>query len=631
MADWQLEDRTPGNTITGPKGDTGPMGPQGPQGARGDAGAPGAKGDQGAQGFTGPQGDRGPTGLTGAKGDRGATGADGPQGIVGPRGSQGVQGEVGPRGNTGLQGQQGPQGGVGPKGDQGIQGPKGDQGIQGVVGPKGDQGVVGPQGVKGDQGAGVAIKGSRATPNDLPATGNAAGDTYIMTTTGSGFMAGDGYSYTGTQFLNVGQIRGPQGVQGTKGDTGAQGAKGDQGIQGVQGAKGDPGTNGVDGAQGIQGVQGVKGDTGAQGPQGIQGVKGDTGAQGAQGAAGTPADMTVVNGKLNKAGDTMTGDLVISKTSPIITFKNTDTSKGFNGQWNAYHATNTGRMNWDYFDKNNAGTASYSFGPGGDIYTVQLGDLKTYIDGKVLKTGDTMSGPLVAPRFIVNGTAGDAGYWLNSRTTNGDPLMILNQVGQFNIYNTAKGVTPFALDIITGSVSTPLFGDLKTYIDNGAVPAGAVQQFARSSAPNGWVKANGAALSRSTYATLFAAIGTTFGAGDGSTTFNVPDLRGEFLRGFDDGRGVDSGRGFGTLQGQNLPNHQFRMPLGFDGTTFYGWYTAGNVPAFGSETQASVGRLLVGGTNNSGAIRVAYTDSTPLNISGENRSRNVALLTCIKY
>lgn len=79
-------------------------------------------------------------------------------------------------------------------------------------------------------------------------------------------------------------------------------------------------------------------------------------------------------------------------------------------------------------------------------------------------------------------------------------------------------------------------------------PAGQVAHFARTSPPAGWLKCNGAAVSRTTYARLFAAIGTTFGAGDGSTTFNLPDARGEFLRGLDDGRGVDAGRALGSAQ-----------------------------------------------------------------------------------
>lgn len=80
------------------------------------------------------------------------------------------------------------------------------------------------------------------------------------------------------------------------------------------------------------------------------------------------------------------------------------------------------------------------------------------------------------------------------------------------------------------------------------VPSGAVMTFAMNTAPTGWLKANGAAVSRTTYAALFSAIGTTFGVGNGSTTFNLPDLRGEFMRGWDDGRGVDSGRAFGSAQ-----------------------------------------------------------------------------------
>lgn len=86
------------------------------------------------------------------------------------------------------------------------------------------------------------------------------------------------------------------------------------------------------------------------------------------------------------------------------------------------------------------------------------------------------------------------------------------------------------------------------------VPAGFVMMFAANAAPTGFVKANGAAISRSTYATLFSAIGTTFGVGDGSTTFNVPDLRGYFPRGWADNGSIDSGRTFGTTQGATTLN-----------------------------------------------------------------------------
>lgn len=89
-----------------------------------------------------------------------------------------------------------------------------------------------------------------------------------------------------------------------------------------------------------------------------------------------------------------------------------------------------------------------------------------------------------------------------------------------------------------------------------AAPPGVVSYTAASSAPTGWIKANGAQVSRTTYAALFAAIGTLYGAGDGYTTFNVPDLRGLFVRGLDDGKGIDPSRAQGSVQSsQNLSHN----------------------------------------------------------------------------
>lgn len=81
-----------------------------------------------------------------------------------------------------------------------------------------------------------------------------------------------------------------------------------------------------------------------------------------------------------------------------------------------------------------------------------------------------------------------------------------------------------------------------------ATPSGTVITFAGSTAPSGYLECDGTAISRSTYAALYAVVGTTYGSGDGSTTFNLPDLRGYFVRGWDHGRGVDSGRTFGSNQ-----------------------------------------------------------------------------------
>lgn len=159
------------------------------------------------------------------------------------------------------------------------------------------------------------------------------------------------------------------------------------------------------------------------------------------------------------------------------------------------------------------------------------------------------------------------------------------------------------------------------------VPTGTVVAFAASSPPSGWLVCNGAAVSRTTYAALFAVIGTTFGDGDGSTTFNLPDLRGEFVRGFDAGRGVDSGRVFGSAQAsQNLSHthtastdtagsHSHTAPLGLSGTGAF------DMPATGNMGVAS-------STSTAGAHSHAVTVSS--SGGAEARPRNVALLYIIK-
>lgn len=82
-----------------------------------------------------------------------------------------------------------------------------------------------------------------------------------------------------------------------------------------------------------------------------------------------------------------------------------------------------------------------------------------------------------------------------------------------------------------------------------AAPIGSVVSFAGINAPSGWALCFGQELSRTDYASLFAVIGTTFGAGNGSSTFNVPDCRGRIEVGKDDMGGTDSTRMnfFGTL------------------------------------------------------------------------------------
>ena len=135
---------------------------------------------------------------------------------------------------------------------------------------------------------------------------------------------------------------------------------------------------------------------------------------------------------------------------------------------------------------------------------------------------------------------------------------------------------------------------------------GEVCYFARNTPPTGFLKANGALVSRATYASLFSAIGTTFGVGDGSTTFGLPELRGEFVRGWDDARGVDSGRGFGSAQAQDVQPHTHTVPVITSNSSGAGDI---GITAAGANTTRTTG--------SSGTT--------------ETRPRNVALLACIKF
>jgi microcystin-dependent protein len=98
------------------------------------------------------------------------------------------------------------------------------------------------------------------------------------------------------------------------------------------------------------------------------------------------------------------------------------------------------------------------------------------------------------------------------------------------------------------------------------VPTGSVQMFAGASAPTNWLLCDGSAISRTTYATLFALIGTTYGTGNGSTTFNVPDMRGRMPIGAGTGAGLTTrtlgnvgGAESVTVAASNLPTHSHTL------------------------------------------------------------------------
>lgn len=183
------------------------------------------------------------------------------------------------------------------------------------------------------------------------------------------------------------------------------------------------------------------------------------------------------------------------------------------------------------------------------------------------------------------------------------------------------GTVQVSSGIITATSGiTTYYGDASNLTVNGsslssfllsAVPAGTVISYASSTAPTGYLKCNGSAISRSTYSSLFSGIGTVFGAGDGSTTFNVPDLRGEFVRGWDDGRSIDTGRAFGSSQSDAFKSHNHATSL--DG--------------YNVEVQGGGGYTMGPGSRPQQAFAWSMTNSG----GTETRPRNLSLMYCIKY
>ncbi len=150
------------------------------------------------------------------------------------------------------------------------------------------------------------------------------------------------------------------------------------------------------------------------------------------------------------------------------------------------------------------------------------------------------------------------------------------------------------------------------------LPPGMIMPYAGSSAPSGWLVCDGALVSTTTYAALYAVIGDTYDYDDeaGEGEFKLPDLRGEFIRGWDGGgasaRGVDTGRTFGSAQAEAINAHKHGM--------YYADSTAG------AGTSVSVRKTY--GVAVDGAL--PYKTLENEDAGTETRPRNIALLYCIK-
>jgi len=167
-------------------------------------------------------------------------------------------------------------------------------------------------------------------------------------------------------------------------------------------------------------------------------------------------------------------------------------------------------------------------------------------------------------------------------------------------------------DVLDKALGRANLGVLSIEATKQRTPAGALMDFAMSAVPTGWLRCNGATIGRAAYAELFAAIGTAWGVGDGSLTFNLPDLRGEFRRGWDDGRGVDPNRAFSSSQSDAFRSHTHLVKEGTVNPNMSGMQ---DILASGDDYTRTVDHY-------------SKTISTG---GAETRPRNVAVLSCIKF
>lgn len=248
------------------------------------------------------------------------------------------------------------------------------------------------------------------------------------------------------------------------------------------------------------------------------------------------------------------------------------------------------------------------------------------------------------PTAVAGGTANalTADFTPDVGLTNGKTIIVRAASANTTSTPTLSTDGTTALTIVKGSNAALVAGDiagaghwLELQYDNtltkwvllnpangvsSGLPIGTLIDVPYNSAPTGFLKANGAAVSRTTYAALFGVIGTLYGVGDGSTTFNLPDYRGEFRRGFDDGRGVDSGRGIGTSQSGDNASHTHSVT------------DPGHAHTYSGPSGSTFGQPFGGAQSfTSTATSTATTGITIASSGSEARPRNVAALVCIKY
>lgn len=221
----------------------------------------------------------------------------------------------------------------------------------------------------------------------------------------------------------------------------------------------------------------------------------------------------------------------------------------------------------------------------------------------------------------------NVGYVFDGKETDGifhdgDSVVAQKNGAIVAAFDQVQSLTERTDTVVTMSVLQQIIDSIKEPF----APVGSIVAMATRVVPTGYLECNGNTVSRTNYADLFSKIGTTFGTGDGSTTFNLPDLRGEFIRGFDSGRGIDSSRQFGSNQTESFKSHNHKNGVCDDAL---GSGTSANV--YGETLEGIPGTAEGRNQTSSGGLTNARQGFTSTEGGVETRPRNVALMYVIKY
>jgi microcystin-dependent protein len=249
-------------------------------------------------------------------------------------------------------------------------------------------------------------------------------------------------------------------------------------------------------------------------------------------------------------------------------------------------------------------------------------------------TRDGQAG-MTAQFKAASGTSSAPGISFTGDATSGLYLAGSHQVGM--AINATAAFEFQAPGASTGSGFTGLAGAILN-------PIGQVIDFAGSSAPTGWLLCYGQAISRTTYAELFAVISTTYGVGNGTTTFNIPDCRGVIAAGKDDmggsaankittaGCGLD-GTSLGAVGGnQSLASHTHTITDPTHSHSLYGSPGPGSAAdlkdatsqaVMGDASATSLGYIANAPANSTAYVQASATGITATNSTGSGSSANV--------